>query len=247
MNRKLIYTAALLAATVTAVSVSLAQNGPVQSYTATTANISGANDNVRIDILRWSTDAERDQLNIAWTDPNKPSAGRGRAARPTINLADDPTAVDAGVAPAPAAGRGGGRGGRGRGGDAAPPTPKTPEGALADAIPSTPVVGYLWSSEVAGYAIHYALKMPADAGTERIILITDRRLGAWNDNWKPASGEPSKYDFSIIELRVNARGEGEGKTSLTGKVAFDGTTKTLGLENYTASPVILKNLKRKTT
>ena len=35
---------------------------PILSLTATTDHVSGANDSIRIDVLRWSTDAERDQL-----------------------------------------------------------------------------------------------------------------------------------------------------------------------------------------
>jgi len=44
---------------------------------------------------------------------------------------------------------------------------------------------------------------------------------------------------------VNAKGEGEGKISLTAKVNADTASKTFALENYAAAPVVLKNLKRK--
>ena len=35
-------------------------NGPVMRYTATSANVAGAPDPIRIDVLAWSTDADRD-------------------------------------------------------------------------------------------------------------------------------------------------------------------------------------------
>jgi hypothetical protein len=158
-------------------------------------------------------------------------------------------AVPAVTAPA-AAGRGaGGRAGRGgRGGDAPEAARKTPESALADALLKAPVVGYLWSSEVAGYALHYAVRLPDQGGGERIILITDRRLGAFNDLWKPVGSDAvTNYEFSVVELRLNAKGEGEGKASLTGKVTFDSAAKTIGLENYSAAPVVLKGVKRRTS
>jgi hypothetical protein len=223
-------------------------SGAGASFTATTDNVSSPNDSIRIDVIRWSADAERDQLMTAWNQPNQPAAGAGGRGRgPGRGPADDaPASAGAGkAAPTSAAGRGG-RGGRG--GDAAPPALKTPEGSLAEALLKAPVVGYLWSSEVAGYALHYALRLPGDSGGDRIILITDRRLGAWNDQWKPSNpGEGANQEFSLIELRLSAKGEGEGKASITGKVAFDAATKTLGLENYSASPVIFKNVKRKAT
>ncbi|HXP87636.1 MAG TPA: hypothetical protein VN841_23085 [Bryobacteraceae bacterium] len=233
-------------------------NGSAAGFTATTDNVAGKNDSIRIDLLRWSTDAERDQLASAWTQPNPPAGrgGRGGAGRGANAPADAPfgagndPVAGAAAAPAAAAGRGGaGRGGRGgRGGDAPPAAPRTPEAALADAVLKAPVVGYLWSSEVAGYALHYAVRMPEQGGGERIILITDRRLGAWNDLWKPVGSDAvTNYEFSVIELHVNSKGEGEGKASLTGKVTFDSAAKTFGLENYGAAPVILKGVKRRTS
>ena len=47
----------------------------------------------------------------------------------------------------------------------------------------------------------------------------------------------------IIELRLNAKHEGDDKTSLTGKVAIDGTANTIALESYAALPITLKDIK----
>ena len=218
--------------------------GPTVSFTATTANVAGAPDAIRIDVLRWSTDAERDQLLAAWNLTPAPGGrgpgGRGAAARgPAPD--DDPFLAGNDALVGGAAARGaGGRGGRG-GGAAAAPRP-TPESSLTAALGRVPTVGYLWSSEVAGYSLHSAVKLAGSDGGERIILITDRRLGASNDLWKPAS---TNYEFSVIELRSNSKGEGEGKITLTGKVAADSASKTIAPENYNELPLVLKNVKRK--
>jgi hypothetical protein len=195
---------------------------PVLSLTGT-ADGAGA---IKIDVLRWSTDAERDGLVSAWTQP-------------------------APAKPAPSEGRGGGRGGRGggRGGNAAaePAPPQTPESSLAAALAAAPTLGYLWSSsEVSGYALRYAARFAMPDGGERILLLTDRRLGEWNNVWKPSSpGASPKYDFSLIELRLKSKGAGDGKTSLTGTISVDATAKTFGLENYADLPVMLKNVTRR--
>jgi hypothetical protein len=90
------------------------------------------------------------------------------------------------------------------------------------------------------------MRLPGEAGGERILLITERRLGAFNDLWKPVAPSPApNYEFSVIELRLNSKGEGDGKISLTGKLAVDAAAKTIALENYSESPVILKNVRRK--
>ncbi|HEY3823436.1 MAG TPA: hypothetical protein VGL82_02715 [Bryobacteraceae bacterium] len=202
--------------------------GSLVSYTATTTNVLGAPDAIRIDILRWSADAERDRLMDAWMlkTPTTGRGGRGGGGRGAAR---------------------GGRAGRGTGEatDNAAAKP-TPEGTLATALKGSPTVGYVWSREVAGYAIRYAGKIANPDGSERIVLITDRRLGAVNDLWKPTGAEALPYDFSVIELHVKGNGQGEGKTSLTGKVALDTSLKMLGLENYDMLPVVLAQVKRKT-
>jgi hypothetical protein len=190
--------------------------GPILSLTATTDNVSGANESIRIDVLRWSTDAERDQLLSAWTPAAAPTKG--------------------------------GRGGRGGRGGAAGAAGQTPESSLTGALAKEPIVGYLWSSEVAGYSLHYAARIAGPDGGERVLLITDRRLGAWNDLWKPVGpGAATNYEFSVVELRLNSKGDGEGKTSLTGKVSVDSAAKAIVLENYGAVPVVLKNVRRRTS
>jgi hypothetical protein len=162
--------------------------GPIERYTAMTANVNGAGEPVTIELLKWSTDADRDRLAsvLAWYG----------------------------------------------------------EKEVAGAMPT---VGYLWTSGPAGYSIRYAYKIPATDGGQRIILMTDRKLGAWNpEAWKPtavATADPSS--FSVIELRLNRAGQGEGKTSLTTKVTYDQVTKSIGLENYAAQPVVLKGVAKK--
>jgi hypothetical protein len=82
-------------------------------------------------------------------------------------------------------------------------------------------------------------------GGERIIFATERRLGAWNNSWKPAGNASApEYEFSIIELRLNAKGLGEGKASVVGKVAIDSSANSIALENYAAAPVVFKDVKR---
>ena len=226
--------------------------GPILRLSATTENVAGAPDSVRIDLLRWSTDAERDQLLAAWAQPGAAAAGgrgaRGAGARGAAAGAPDQNDDAAAGARGAAAGRGGARGAGGRGGrgDAAEAPRQTPESSLAAALDRAPTLGYLWSSESTGYALRYAVRLAQPDG-ERITLITSRRLGAWNNLWKPVgTAAATDYEFSVVELHLNAKGEGEGKASLTGKVAVDSAAKAIALENYSALPVVLKGVKRRT-
>lgn len=225
--------------------------GPLVSYTATADKVAGAPDTVRIDLFRWSTGGDRDKLVAAWNMTNTGRGGRGagrggRAGRGVADPAPDP--ADDNGDPFGTFGTAARRGGRGRGAapaEPAAPSP-TPEGTLATALKQASTLGYIWTSETAGYAIRYAAELPAAAGGERILLITDRRLGATTDFWTlNGNTAPSSYEFSVIELRVNAKGAGEGKVSLTGRVSPDAAAKVVAAESYDALPVVLKNVKRK--
>jgi hypothetical protein len=232
----------MLAVAIVTVSVIAAGQSPappVARLAAQTANLKGEPDSVRIDVLAWSTDAARSQLVDAWNlVPPAPTLARG---------AVDPV-PGRGAGPAPS-GRGT-RGARGAPAAGAPrgaaAVPNTPDKALAAALDAATGVGYLWTSESTGYSLRYAYRIVQPDGGERIILATDRRLGDRDESWKPADGLPSEYDFSVIELRLNARHEGEGKASVSGKVAVDSSANTIALEGYAGLPVTLKDVKPRT-
>ena len=59
-------------------AASIAPAASVATYNATTANVSGAPDAIRINILRWSTDAEREKLMDAWMLKTENSGRGGR-------------------------------------------------------------------------------------------------------------------------------------------------------------------------
>lgn len=174
--------------------------------------------------------------------PGAPPAAAAPAQAP-------PDAAGAAAAGAVGAGRGGARGavparGGAAAGAAAGPV-ETPESSLTAWLQTAQTAGYLWTSESTGYSIRFAYRVPLADGGERVVLLTDRRLGSWNDVWKPAGATaPNAYEFSLIELRLNGRGEGEGKASLTGKVAVDAAANVLALDGYAELPVVLKGVKR---
>jgi hypothetical protein len=260
MEIRTIRPAQILALMGFAIATISAQAPTPTHFTAITANVSGAGEPIKINLNGWSTDAQRDQFVAAWTMKNQPSpapaegpggrggrgaGGRGgRGARGARGAADgasdspaDPDAVDADN-PAFRFGRGGARG-------AVEEAPQTPVASLTSTIKKAPTLGILWTSENVGYSIKYAYRISQPDGGERIILVTDRRIGAWSNLWKPtAAVTPQDYAFSIIELRLNSKGEGEGRGPLGGKVSLDNDAKTIDLDNYSVLPTVFKGLKR---
>ena len=83
--------------------------------------------------------------------------------------------------------------------------------------------------------------MPLPDGGERVVLVTDRRIGFWEAANQPRSID---YPFTVIELRLNRDGEGEGKMSIATKIIADKENNIVTLENFETQPVRLTNVKR---
>jgi hypothetical protein len=119
---------------------------------------------------------------------------------------------------------------------------------LGAAIKAAPTCGYIWGDGVTGYSIKYAWRAPAPEGGDRIVLVTDRRIGARSSTSTPAPGEsasaargdPAERDFTVIEVRLDGKGSGEAKASLDANVVIDAAAKTLALDGYASAPALLK-------
>ena len=208
--------ASRFAVAVLAVSVVSAEEA-VLNLRATVAPAAG--EALTITVFRWSTDAERVPVIAALKAPPPPAA-----------------------APAGAAAGRGGRAGRAGGRGAAPP-PST-DARLSAAIKAAPTLGYIWGDGVTGYSIKYAWRAaPVGRGfspADRIVLITDRRLGAHAPEWGLSARPSPDAEFTLIELQLDAKGAGEGKTSLSANVVMDATANTLALDGYAAAPAMIR-------
>lgn len=177
-------------AAVAAFMTSKAFAGPrlvVDTFTATTANMTPAGVNLRMQIIEW----------------------------PEANARTEAVAALA------------------AGADAATPLAKLP------------TVGYVWpSGSPVGYSIKYANRAMQPDGSERITLVTDKRLGSYDfKGWSAASpiangGAP----YSVIELDLSGSGTGTGTLSLVGEVVLDEHAGTVALKP--GAPSLLTNVKR---
>jgi hypothetical protein len=117
---------------------------------------------------------------------------------------------------------------------------KGPE-KLLDTLQDMPAVGHFGAPGNLSWDIHFARRVPLAEGGERVVLITDRRIGFWEAANQPRSID---YPFTMIELRLNADGEGEGKLSIATKITSDPEHNIVTLENWDTTPVRLTNVKR---
>jgi hypothetical protein len=122
-------------------------------------------------------------------------------------------------------------------------TTKGPD-RLLDVLQDMPPVGHFGAPGNLSWDLRFARRVPLPDGGERIVLITDRRIGFWESANRPRSLD---YPFTLIELRVNGDGEGEGKMSIATKVIYDKEQNMISLEDYATQPVRLTNVKRART
>jgi hypothetical protein len=113
--------------------------------------------------------------------------------------------------------------------------------ALLEQLQDLPRIGYIRTPSSLGYDLRFARTTKDDEGNEVITIITDRYINFWEAANRPRTID---YPFTVIELRINRNGEGEGKLSLFTKITADKKRNTIVLENYGTQPVLLKSVQR---
>jgi len=118
----------------------------------------------------------------------------------------------------------------------------------ATPLSKLPTVGYVWpSGSPVGYSIKYANRATQPDGSERITLVTDKRLGSYDfKGWSVASpGAGRDAPYSVIALDLSGSGAGTGTLSLVADVVVDEKAGTVSLKP--GAPSLLTNVKREKT
>jgi len=111
--------------------------------------------------------------------------------------------------------------------------------ALLGALQDQPAVGSIRTPNSLAYDLRYARELPGEDGGRRIILATDRPIGFA----EATSGSRSlEYPFTVIEMRLDRDGRGEGKLSIATKLILNDNV--LVLENYANQPVVLNSIEK---
>ena len=118
---------------------------------------------------------------------------------------------------------------------------------LESALQDLQTVGFIWTGGSLGYALKYAHRTEDEDGGERIVLVTDRPLGRWDRNgpWTGSDGSgPATAAFTVVELRLDAEDQGEGKMSVDAPIEFNPAAGAVGLADYGSAAVHLENVYR---
>jgi hypothetical protein len=112
--------------------------------------------------------------------------------------------------------------------------------ALRDAAP----VGAIRNPMTVPDDVLFAWQEPVVDGGRRIILITDRPMLLWKESMQVQGTEDM---FTVIELRFDANGEGEGKATIGSNIGVDRSLDLIELADYAAEPLRLVEVRTKPT
>jgi hypothetical protein len=100
-------------------------------------------------------------------------------------------------------------------------------------------VGWIATPTSLRYNFYYARARADEEGGRRIMLISDRPMQIW----ERTSGSPSRdYPFTVIELRLDEEGRGEGTLAQMVQLQLLGNI--LGIENLATGPMKLGEVKK---
>lgn len=106
-----------------------------------------------------------------------------------------------------------------------------------------PVVGFMRTPNSIGYDLYYARNNVQPDGGRHVVLATNRRV-----NFREAVNNQRSMDYQLtaIELDIDKDGQGVGKMVPAAKVSWNVKTKMIEVENFSALPIDLINVKSKT-
>jgi len=111
---------------------------------------------------------------------------------------------------------------------------------LLRALQDIPRVGTMKTPDTLSYDLHYA-RLTRDGDEDRVVLVTDRPISMWE---QADFNRTLQYPFTVVEMRLDPSGKGEGKITVATKIIADPKTGQITLENYSSQPVRLSNVRR---
>lgn len=113
--------------------------------------------------------------------------------------------------------------------------------ALKALLPELPVVGSMRVEAVRSYPLQFAREFVAADGSRRILLATHVPIG-----FQGGEGyfRASAAAFTVMEMELDAGGEGDGTAEVGTEVSLDAQQRAFGLSGSTAGSVRLSSVRR---
>ena len=118
---------------------------------------------------------------------------------------------------------------------------KNGQNGVLDELKKMPAAGVIRTPGTAGYTFRYARRVTEANGDERLLVVIDRPIGftEFRQGWQTVD-----YPFTIVQMTINAQGEGSGQLMGATKLSANSTTGDIAFEQYNVSPQLLQNVRR---
>jgi hypothetical protein len=114
-----------------------------------------------------------------------------------------------------------------------------PEALLRALRDSGASVGEFRTPNTLPYDLRFAWQERLDDGGRRIILIADWPMVIWKTAMHPSTEDA----FTVVEIRLNSEGEGEGKVAIETNITVNRSLDLIELYHYDAEPVRLADVR----
>jgi hypothetical protein len=111
---------------------------------------------------------------------------------------------------------------------------------MFNVLQKMPKTGFIRTQRTLAWDLKYARQHKLPDGGRALILATDRPIGFRE---AVVQGRTMDYPFTIVEVRLNTKDEGEGKIIAGTRLLVD-KDKNLVLENYGQQPVRFNSIRR---
>ena len=112
---------------------------------------------------------------------------------------------------------------------------------MLEALQSLPSIGRIGSTGSVGVDLRFArIERVANSARQHITIAADRLMSFGERSDAPRSTD---YPFMLIDIQLDAKGEGNGKVISAAKIVMDQVSKTLIIENLEDQPVLLQTVK----
>lgn len=114
------------------------------------------------------------------------------------------------------------------------------QGALLEAVSRMPEAGVLRTPGSAGYPFRYARRLTTPEGGAKILIVIDRPIGfaEFRQGWLTRD-----YPFTVIELTLDDRGEGQGRLMAAARIDALPATGDISVEQYSATGLLLQGVR----
>jgi hypothetical protein len=114
-------------------------------------------------------------------------------------------------------------------------------GALDELQDLKPVGAIRVNRRGLSYDLRYSNVVAGEDGGQRIFLMTDRPISAW-EAW--AQPRYTDYPFTLITMNIDRNGRGSGTIVLAARITASENGRFVQVENYATTPIQFNDIKR---